>query len=311
MKYITTASISGFSFDVGSDWHLPPDRLEVLNSFPDHIKSQQGSDILFCVGDVIETSDGLNSSAHISKLLDGLSDLYKVIIFTPGNHDLRGRNNPWSDFANLPKNVYTTSTNSYGYRVLDLYDLHKDLPNLRILVADLFYDMKFLNPSILDISDGELIAQYRESNDGKHFLNGDIANFSHMAHHVRVRLDSSIDMLVTHSLPHPSLVTFRVAQITEEIEEKQKILGIPFICDPDHDTQEASRWNSTPERYRQWWNIKSFFMGSDVLSTTNFKDGLICVYGHNHRSNQSPAIINNKKVHFVSHQPCPWKTNYQ
>lgn len=308
MKYITTATVNGFSFDVGSDWHLPPDRKELLDSFSLRIEKEQGSDILFCVGDVIETSDGLNSATYINKLLDGLSELYKVIIFTPGNHDLRGRNNPWSDFNNLPKNVHTTSN---GYSVLNLFDLHQDLPNLRILVADLFYDMKFLNPSILNICDGELIAQYRESNDGRHFLNGDIANFSHMAHHVRSRLDSSIDILVTHSLPHPSLVTFRVAQITEEIEKKQNILGIPFICDPDHDIKEASRWNTTPDKYRQWWNIKSFFMGSDVLSTTDFKDGLVCIYGHNHRSNQTPTVINNKKVYFVSHQPCPWKTDYQ
>lgn len=311
MRYITTASLNGLKIDVGSDWHLPPSNADLLAGFKERIVSEKGSSILFCVGDIIETSDGLDSSRLIVKLLNELATVYRGVIFVPGNHDLRGRQEPWNDFQdNLSPNVFTTG--AFDPRLLDLHDIDPDFPSTKVLLTNFFYDMKFLDPAILDLTPEAVLRYYQdETNDGKHFLNGKVEMFVEMAEIARAWIKPEIDILVSHALPHPSLVTFRVGEKTEEHVRREAELGIPFICDPEYDAKQGARWNDTAEGYRKFWNFKSFFMGSDVLSETNFKDGLVCVYGHNHRSNDKPMKLNGKTVNFVSHQPCPWTTNYQ
>ena len=99
-------------------------------------------------------------------------------------------------------------------------------------------------------------------------------------------LQKDIDVLVTHALPHPSLATFRVGEQKEEYRELERLSGVPFICNPGFDQEEAIKeGKKSPEEFREGWNKKSFLMGSNILEheTADFKDGIIVLYGHNHR----------------------------
>jgi len=312
MRYVTTVSPNGIQFDVGSDWHLPPDNTDLLKGFAKRVASEQGSSILVLAGDVIETSDGLNSASLICSLLADLSKVYRGVIFAPGNHDLRGRENPWGDFADLPSNVACHSK-PIGSTLFSLKALDMGMPDACVMLTNIFYDMMFMDPTLLGLTNEILMKQYAESNDGLHFLKGDTKLFVEMAARARGCLSvasDQVDILVTHALPHPCQVTFRVAEMTDDVRALSEKLGIPFVCDTAYDEKSAKRWDTTPEGFRAWWNNKSFFMGSDILSTTDFKNGLVAVYGHNHRSNNKPTTINGKTVHFVSHQPNPWETKY-
>ena len=293
---ISPLEIAGKQADVGSDWHIKP---EALPRAIDHLRENRKSELLFCMGDLFDAQEGQDTSAAINELLQAIAPGYEAVIFTPGNHDLRGRDNPWGSFS-LPKNVHYPRNEA---KVVTLGDRS-------ILVADLFYDMQFVDPAQIGLSWEEVIRQYAESNDGKHFLKGATEPFKEMTENAAVLLQPNIDILATHSLPHPSLVTFRVPELTEEVQRLARESGLQFICAPEEDITKARRWNSTTaEGFRKWWNIKSIFMGSNVLEhpSANVKDGLWAVHGHHHRVDLRQRTVQGRRVNIATHQPNPWK----
>ena len=306
LSLIKTFSIDDFSFDVGSDWHISSANIEKVIT---NIISNKKSNLLFCVGDLVDSDDGQDVSGLVIEILNRLSLFYRSVIFMPGNHCLRGRKDPWNSFLkpNTRNNVFTNCNETDPY-VFNLNDLDKIFPNKLVMLANIFYDMEFIDPTIIGFTERDVKKFYcAENKDYKYLVGGTIELFKNMSTTVRKDLNDKIDILVTHALPHPSLVTFRVPEIANDILAAQNKLNIPFICNIADDEIQAKR-NGAPnaESYRNYWNMKSFVMGSDVLSNSSFKDGLVCIHGHNHRSTDHTTEINNKQVRFISHQT-HWK----
>jgi hypothetical protein len=128
-----------------------------------------------------------------------------------------------------------------------------------------------------------------------------------MAKNAAAALQLDTDLLITHCVPHPSLVKFRVPEKTATIQKLESTLGIPFDCNPNEDAEKAARKGfATPTHFVDFWNYKSFTMGSDILSGYDAqpKDGLCVISGHNHRSEDGRIrTVNGKTVSFYSHQP--------
>lgn len=291
---VKTININGENFDVGSDWHLPLGEINT-SSMLRAIKKSKGSDVFFCVGDLFTTSSGEDSSNNLSEFLSMAAEEYPLVVFIPGNHDLRGREDPFDSIA-IPEGVYMP-------KELDPLVLRTEAN--KILLGNIFYDLKFIDPAIVDTNEEKLKGFYPTLPDGQHLLNGDLSKFPKMSASVAKALDPTIDILVTHVLPHPSLVTFRVEELTPEIERMASEGTLKFICDPEGDRESAKRWDTTPAEFRNWWNEKSFFMGSNVLEHPEAqpKDGLTCVYGHNHRTNDDKIRLRNgNTVRLLSYQ---------
>lgn len=289
--------IDGKVVDIGSDWHLEGE--DIVNRALARIASKRQSEVLFCMGDLFDAQNGEDTSESINRLLTGLAETYDNIIYTPGNHDLRGRIKPWESFT-LPPNVHYPKGEE---------PLIFTLGDKKVLIADLFYDMNFIDPAIVGLGWEKVISQYRSSNDGKYFLEGKTEPFAQMTERAAQLLQADIDILATHSLPHPSLVTFRVQKITDDIVKMAEDSGLQFISNPAEDKEGATRWDFTPEDFRTWWNTKSIFMGSDLVGhpNANPKNGLWVVHGHHHRNDLNPRTVKGKTVNIATHQPNPWK----
>lgn len=306
-SYITTYEIpnTGFQFDIGSDWHLELNKY-VPEEVAKRIEAASRSRVLFWLGDVFDTVDGQDSSREINDLMERLASKYSKVIFTPGNHDLRGRENPWSQFE-FPKNVV------YPNGPLEV--IVQRIEGMNVLAANLFYDMEFLDPRIIGRTKEEVLTFYQtQTNDGRHLLQGDISLFPHMKRVLLENLRPEIDIVATHVCASPSLVAFRVAEKTGEIERLERELSIPFIFNPIEDEKEAGQESrkTTPEEFRDYWNLKSFIMGSNIVGDPKaiYQDGVTFLSGHNHRTYcnfDDPQVVRRKKVYMASWQPKPWE----
>jgi hypothetical protein len=294
VELIKTVQLNGESFDLGSDWHLPVDQ-DCTAVLRQNLRANKGSEILICLGDTFNTPEGQDSSESINSFLEMASLEYSLVAFVPGNHDLRGRESPYD----------TIITPDGSYKPSEFDPLVLNTEKNRILLGNIFYDRKFIDPALVDIDEDDLTEFYATLNDGQHLFGGELSHFPNMTEQVARALTSDVDILLTHALPHPSLVTFRVAQMTDEIERLGREQGLVFIHDPVEDAQQAERWDTTPDAFRKWWNMKSFYMGSDVLNhpESQAKDGLVCLYGHNHRSAEKTVRLRSgEEVRLISHQ---------
>jgi hypothetical protein len=279
---------------IGSDFHFSLD--QGIDSIIQQLKKEKKSEVLFFLWDVFETRNGEDSSSEINNLISEISEMFQHIIFTPGNHDLRWRVDPWESFS-LPKNVYYPES-TFDTKVCQI-EWNK------ILVANLFYDMEFINSDLIGGNQDEIREFYKKTNDGKHFLYGDISLFKSMTEVCKKALDSQIDIVATHSLPHPSLTIFRARPNDWSIDSP----GIMTVTDMEDHKKHVFNKDFDIDRFIKYWNLKSFFMGSNILEgkENDIKDGLVCLYGHNHRGWKSSLDIGDKKVHFVSApQPNFW-----
>ncbi len=303
---------SGERVDIGSDWHFDLDQLNVVNGIVDNIRARMESDILFLPGDLFDTPKGQDSSGAIREVLKGVAPHAENIVFTPGNHDLRGQENPWDDFQGLPSNIITPN--------LDEVKL-VELGPKTLLAANLFYDMDFIDPEVIGMTAEQIEAEYAKSNDGQHFLNGETGLFKDMTKLAAQNLTPDINILATHALPHPSLVQFAVAEMTADIVRLADTTGLDFTCDTERDQTQADRFRDmaakrgetgdallkyTPQAFRDWWNAKSMYMGSNLLGhkDANPRDQITAVFGHHHRAENEPReFMNGKQFHPLTHQP--------
>jgi hypothetical protein len=305
MKLIHTFSVNGDEIDVGSDWHYALTEPNVVERIVAHVKGAQRSKVLFCLGDLFDTPEGQDSTDALNRTVTAFAALYETVVFTPGNHDLRGRAKPWDTFR-FPGNVVWPR---------GLEPVATTIGKNRLLVANLFYDLCFIDPAVIGSSDATIRKFYARSNDGKHLLGGDTAGFLEMTEKAARALTPEVDVLVTHALPHPSLVTFRIEARSDETTRLSRELGIPFICDPADDERMAEEYRRRGARgpvttadVRSFWNNKSIVMGSNVLghASARFRDGLTLAHGHHHRIDLEPRTIGGKTVRVVTHQPNPW-----
>ena len=291
-KLLKEIRINGLRAQLGSDHHVP---LSAARHYACELIAEQSADVLFLLGDLFQVGDA-DPSPQINFLIGLLAGHYDDIVYVPGNHCLRGRADPWSSFR-FPKNVH------YPQRALDTPVVQ--LGGQRCLIGNLFYDQRFLDPRLLGFTPAQVAGFYRTRvNDGRYFLNGDTALFPQMTARLAAALDRSVDIVATHGLPHPSLITFRVNELTDKLKRLADEIGAPFVADPDDDAACAARYRMSAERFRAEWNFKSFIMGSNALThpAADFKDGLVALYGHNHRGGTSVRTVRGKTVHFHSHQ---------
>ncbi len=296
-----TYSVKGLKFHLSSDLHWKDD----VEHLAERICSEKRSDILFLLGDVFEGVDetGLpkDTSHQVNQLLELISGHFRKIIFVPGNHDMRRlpmRENPWEDFK-IPDNVVMPSGEEPIVEIVD---------DVRILIGNLGYDMHFLDPQLVGLSEEDLLAFYRDHlPDGKAFLKGpeSMPKFRSMTAKMAAKLSEEIDIVATHVPAHPSLVTFRVQKITPEMRKIEAEQGVQFICDILDDERNAKKYSVTAEEFRRFWNAKSLLMGSNLLDKelgSEAKNGLVMLYGHNHRGREELQVVNGKSVRFITHQ---------
>jgi predicted phosphodiesterase len=294
---------NGLRFNIGSDFHLPLEEAAV-SKFLDRVREQKREDVLFLLGDLFlaetENKSGLDASAEVNVLLEKLAKLFERIVFVPGNHDLRRvplTDDPWKDL-HLPDNV--VSPKGIDPIVFTIGDT-------RILAANLGYDMQFIDPDILGLTEEQILDFYTHNvPDGTSFLQGadSISMFRQMTLSTACALTENIDILATHTLPHPSLVTFKVAEMTDRIFKLQRDSGLKFVYTPEEDDRMAATRGKTGEAFRRYWNFKSFFMGSDVLGhpLANPRNGLTVLYGHNHRGSEHRSQIRSREIRFITNQ---------
>ncbi|MEK7672358.1 MAG: metallophosphoesterase [Patescibacteria group bacterium] len=296
-----TYQVKGLKFHLSSDLHWG-DNVEHL---AERICSEKRADILFLLGDVFDGVDDSNqpkdTSQQVNQLLALISGHFKKVIFVPGNHDMRRlplKENPWEDFQ-LPDNVVMPSGDEPIVEIID---------DVKVLIGNLGYDMNFLDPNLVGLTEEDLLTFYRDHlPDGKAFLKGpeSMPAFRSMTKNMAAKLSQDVDMVATHVPAHPSLVTFRVKEITPAMREIEAKQGVQFISDTLDDERKAKRYGVTPDKFREFWNAKSLLMGSNLLDPelgSDPKDGLTMLYGHNHRGREELQVVNGKSVRFITHQ---------
>jgi hypothetical protein len=294
----SSISIHGERVDFGSDWHLPRDPV-VIKRATDTIINRKTSDLFICLGDVIDASDGSDTTRWTEIFLRSLAHSFGNVLYIPGNHCLRSRANPWESF-DLPSNVVMP----YGEN-----SVFFSTPHNTFLLGNAFYDLEFIDPTTVDITTNQLKEFYFSLPDGRFLLGGGdhFDSFKRMAINISSSLSPDVTVLLTHTLPHPSEVSFKVKEYLPGYKHPAEKIGAQIICTPEEDEREALQYNQLPDEARAWWNKKSFFMGSNILNRKpeNCRDGLIVMYGHNHRPPSTPIITleNGSNVKLVSHQP--------
>ena len=259
----------------------------------DHFQSETDA------GDAIDTSEAINV------LLEIVSRKYEIVIYTPGNHDLRRLNeqdrlNPWRDFMQA-NNLYIPQ----GPNPITV-----DVGRAKVLAGNLFYH-NFLDPRLLGFTSDDVKAFYSTLTDGRSLLDGIVSldtAFPAMVQNLAAAIKPDIDMVVTHSLPDPRLVSFRFHARTDSAE-RVAAMGIPVIIDPEEDELLSAKYGKSAEQYRFYWNMKSFLMGSGLFDPTlgaQPKDGLVLAYGHNHRGAELSLPVNGRNLDTITHQRPLW-----
>lgn len=272
-----TIQVQNENFEIASDWHLPMDR-SVLDKMIATLKMYKHCDVFVCMGDIFDAGNCEDTSKFVSEFLTKLAEIYPAVLYSPGNHCIRSRDNPWLSFE-LPQNVHMPIAEQ---------PLIIQTENNKILVGNCFYDLEFIDCTTVGFSEEMISDFYVKTNDGKSLLRGDVSLFKKMAVNLAKALTPDITMMVTHTLPHPALVNFRVPAMTDYHRELALNLGIPFICDLSKDSADAAIKHMSPEELRTFWNLKSIVMGSNILNRpeANPRDGLVALYGHNHRGSE-------------------------
>lgn len=307
-QVLYTFSAGGLRFQQGSDHHYA---LVKAEEFTDLLVAQidHTADVLILNGDFFDTFNGEAAQMQIGDMLRRVAATYQgPIVFVPGNHCLRGAGAAaWDKFGPLPANVHASLTNPTQPIILPTKAGN-------MLIGNTFYDFNLLDPAVLGLTTSDILEFYKTRPDGKHLLGGDTSTFEEMAINMAKALTPDIKFLVTHCAPHPSLVTFRIGERTDAVGRLENQLGVPFVCNPEEDAARSRKWNITPEAFRTNWNLKSFMMGSDVLGhcEANPADGLIVIFGHNHRAERNTRrLINGRVIEFCSFQPPMGKASFE
>lgn len=189
---------------------------EAIEDLALRIISEQRYGTLFLLGDLflgVDADDNpIDVSDAVNKLLAKISPYFEKIYFVPGNHDMRRlpqKKDPWSDFI-LPKNVIMPK---------GIEPVLETVHDVRILVGNLFYNGKFIDPAFVGLTQEEMFEFYASLPDGKALLKGveSIPLFDEMAERMATAMAYEVDIIVSHVPLHPSLVNFRVSKITPEM----------------------------------------------------------------------------------------------
>lgn len=286
-----TVNINGENFDIASDWHFPLDEEGLCIKALAALKARKKSEVFICSGDIFDSGNGEDTSAWCSRFINALAEIYPAVLYVPGNHDLRGRENPWKSF-DLSANVLMPEA-----KHPKVYKSGKN----KILLGNLFYDLNFLAAGKVGLETQLLEDFYSATTDGKHLFSGNRSEFVKYTNILAEALSDEVSILVTHVLPHPCLVEFKTGEISDHVKAIQEELGITFTVYNDQDRINAEGKGMSLNEFINYWNCKSAFMGSNILEhpSASPRNNLACIYGHNHRGSESYY----KKYRLLTHQP--------
>ena len=291
-----TIEVCGERFDVASDYHLPVDE-RIVQKVVETLAARRDADVFICVGDIFDAKEGEDRSIPISSFLSTVARIYPYVLYVPGNHCLRSREEPWASFR-LPINVLTPGRDK---------PLLFETAQNKIVLANLFYDLELIDPLGVGFTTDEVVEFYQsQTTDGQKLLGGRVDLFKAMALKAAKAITPDVTMLVTHTAPHPAAVMFRVSSLTSEHKELQKRTGAQFVSTPEADQREAAQEGVSVAQFLRYWNLKNFVMGSNVLNHPDAhpRDGLVCIHGHNHRTKQiQTSLLNGASAKLISHQP--------
>ncbi len=278
IEYLKQVCINGSFIDVGSDYHFH--MCDVKKSFH-KIMGSKRCDNLLVLGDVFNSST--NSSEQVNNFINMLSNEYDIVGFVAGNHDLRHRGmNAWDEFKFNKNVLYPVGNSTVDMKV----------GKAKILLANVGYDQSLIDISFMEdigITKKNLEYLFVENfNDGKLLFGGglNLDLFKSMSASVIEKLDYSYDAIATHAIVDSSCVTIKEHSFHNGLIEYMDSRNIEAEYDG----------------FDMLWNVKSYFMGSDILSKSRIKNGFISLHGHNHRSCDRKVIINGNVVKLVSHQ---------
>jgi predicted phosphodiesterase len=303
-KVLHLFRIGGLRLLQGSDQHAPLAQADLLEKLLIE-QLRDDVDAVILNGDLFDATRGEATQGAIGSILRAVARKYEgPIIYVPGNHCLRGAGGgAWGCFGTLPPNVHAPLNEPT--QPLRLASRHGD-----IVVGNIFYDFDFLDPAILGLSKRDVTDFYPMLPDGKYLLEGTTGFFPQMASNTAKAITPDTKVLVTHCAPHPALVVFKIAETTEETLRVARKHDITFICTPNEDEERVNKkglreQGITSGIYREMWNMKNFFMGSNVLShpAAQPADGLIVFSGHTHRSeDRFTRQIAGRQITFCSFQ---------
>jgi len=291
--------VNGLRILQGSDHHIP---LRLAGPYIRALISQslkQPSDMLILNGDLFDAPNGESVQETVGDLLRVVAARYKrPIVYVPGNHCLRGAGeDPWGRFGPLPRHVFAPLANPLEPIILPT-------SAGKMVIGNIFYDFKFLDPSISGLTEKDIRDFYPSTADGRYLLDGHTEDFELMADNVARSITPDTKFLVTHCLPHPTLVKFMQTAKTEVTERIEREHGIQFIYGSL--AKRAAQWGITEEEYLDFLTRKNFVMGSNVLDREGFDpapEGLVIFHGHNHQSAYKKTIsVADRKMMVCSYQ---------
>lgn len=310
---LKTIEVAGEQFDVGSDFHQG---LEGQKDLPSHkagtalaeeLLAAQQSRTLLLPGDLFhaERKDNWRNALDVSRATNELLTLlrrsYERVLYVPGNHCLRREaitDDPW-DSIDPPEGVSMPR----GLRPEII-----QIGHCRILLANLFYDGKFIDGHPIQ-DEKEFWQLVSSTTDGGYLLRGaeSVSLYREMTKTAAEALTPDIDMLVTHVPTHPSSVRWRTYGDGDDTVPKDFVGSV--VSNPDEDRKIAAYWKASTAWVRERINAKAAMLGSNVFDPelgANPKDGLVSIYGHHHRDEDRVTEIDGTSVRFLAHQRMQW-----
>ena len=278
--------IAWLQMQIGSDFHYPLDT-QVSVVVWDILREYQKWVILCLNGDIFDTPEGQDSSQKVSQVISLIAKEVEKLIFVPGNHDLRWRNNPLESFNISWNVVFPSSFES---------PLIANIYGVKIIVANLLYDFAFVKAlsQIPLYSFEEILKTYRTTlPDGTHLFWSDISTFEQIRDNLRKSIAKNRDaqILITHVLPHPSLLRFLWDDPRFWSEWSEVVSSISEI--------DRLRKQYPRDEFIKWWNHKSLaWMGANVFDSFSLPNA---IYWHNHKgSRDEKKLVLGNEVRFIT-----------
>ncbi|TSC59251.1 MAG: hypothetical protein Greene041619_87 [Candidatus Peregrinibacteria bacterium Greene0416_19] len=312
---------------LGSDWHFktpdanrdntPANVAEQVIADADRVHT--GERHLYCLGDIYSTYDrGIQTAPLVTEVLDHLSRRFDAVFFVPGNHDLRGRSDPYEGLRSLPKNVVSPQPPDHVASV----SIPTTSAQIRVLLCNVLPGADLLLPKeLLDIygighrTVEELSQEHPDNDPAAPMVQVSVAERRTLTGKAVQAINPETQVLAVHGLPDPAPieipVTPELAPAIECVRSLIDTLGIRLITDParlrkiieDGQTFNASH---SPERILQRWVGKAASdLGVPLLRMAGDRigDNLMAMHGHNHCPPYERTIhVKDKQVKLLSYQ---------
>jgi hypothetical protein len=315
------ASVQNLNFEVTSDNHCNNTKKDI-DILIEKIISSKKTNILFILWDIINNNNWEDVTQNINYILNKLANFYETIIYTPGNHELRGKKNPFSWYK-LQSNILMP---------IETENVKIEIKWVKILAMNLLYDKDFFQHEIKQILwlNNKLIEEFYMKIPDWNLLNIDFEKMNRYKENAINSIDNT-DIILTHWMTYPHWLDIKtISKQWESIEEliitlKSKKIRIDSyhiekIIKKENEIRKKLKkyWIKTTQfnnfdiynykrlwldfsQYIRWTRINMSILWSNIFENWKYKDWLISIHWHNHSYlNQNTMNINSKKVHFLS-----------